>query len=310
MFFDLNVSEKLYWLSRNDGEREVGYLLNKEQLLSVLPPVYMSKNLENGEPSYRMRDYSYRVPNGRDLEKLLYNEGNCFTGSYKTGDLFTVTEITKRSQIKDFLTWAKYDPECALNTHKIEEPYPDYVSPKYRLSRGGETMDCVTSSYLPDKHEKNPTVEKYRKMFGIPHYAMRFRYTKEQQAAVEIAEALEGGYLSPELYKEIVLASVLSQNDMTRLQEAEADYSRQEAPEVPLGVIRNPPQAVPLMTNITGLNISIYVPEEAVEDYSVGILDAIQDFEATLATAFPGTQLVTEYNETLDRMETERGDYD
>lgn len=216
MFFDLNTPEKLYWMSRNYyGEQEVGYLLTKEQLLNVMPEMYITRSAE--ESNSRLRIPEFRKPNEHDIDRMLNNLGHCFTSQFDEGDVFVVSEITKRSQVKDMMTWKNFKFDEGPQTEKLATEYPDYVSDKFRLDKCVFKMDVFTSKYMPNNRDKNPTVEKYRKMLGINN--IRFKYTKEQEAAIEISNALQDGYLTLELYKDIVLSSVLSRSDMAILEE-------------------------------------------------------------------------------------------
>ncbi len=290
MIFDFNLSEKLYWLSRNNGEQEIGYLLTKDQLMDVLPPMYINGLNEDGSASFRARDYSHRVPNENDLERLLANKGKSFNGSFGKDDIFTVTELNKRSQVKECITWKNYKPEDSISSHMIDVPYPDYVSDKYMLERYGDKINCFTSKYLPGGQEKNPTVEKWRKALGVERHQMKYRYSREKEAAIEIAAALEDGVLTPDLYKDIILTSVLGEEEMRILEE----YKGINMPERSSDYV-------------SSINVRIGIPEGYdVEQYASDLINEAEFFTNSIASAFPGIETDIE----CDGMELEGEDYE
>lgn len=273
MFFDLNTPEKLYWMSRNYyGEQEIGYLLTKDQLLEALPEMYLTRTPE--ESSSRLRIPEMRKVNEYDLNRMVNNLGHCFTGQYADGDIFVVTELTKRSQVKDMMTWKNFKFDEGPQTEKLIDEYPDYVSDKFRLDKCVYKMDCFTSKHLPTKHEKNPTVDKYRKMLGIGN--MRYKYTKEQEVSIEISNALQEGYLTPEVYKDIVLSSVLSRNDMAILEE----YN-----ELAASVIQAPEDGY------DRFDVKLSIPQEQVESFT----EALNAHLYQLTEEFPETQIDSGY---------------
>lgn len=278
MFIDLNLPEKLYWMNRNSGEQETGYLLTKEQLLNYLPPMYINGVNEDGTASFRARDYSHRVPNENDLERLVSNKDHSFTGSFGKDDIFTVTELTKRSQVKDYITWKNYSPETSLNTHRVTTPYPEYVCDKYRLEHYGDKLSCYTSKYLPDGKEKNPTIDKWRKKLGVERHQMHYKYSREMEAAIEIAASLEEGLLTPDIYKDIVLSSVLGKEDMDLLEEYK-DISMQEKKT----------------DDLSSINIRIDIPAEYIDSqYASDLLNEADFFTSSINSSYPGVTTAIE----------------
>ncbi len=234
MFLDISTTDKLYWMVRSNGEQQIGFLLTKEDLLESLPRMYISGRKE-GVSTYRMRDYNFRKPNDLDIEHMLNNKGREFSGSYGEGDIFTVTEVTKKAQIKELITWANYKIDQGFGTEPLVEPYPEYVSNKYKLDNCVNRQECFTSRYLPDSEEKNTLIEKYIKSFGLKPYQLRFRYSKDQDIAIDIAQALQDGYLTPKVYKDIIVSSVLSRDDMAALEMYENYESGAKSVEVAEG---------------------------------------------------------------------------
>ena len=198
------LEERLFWMNLNDaGIDEIGYLMTMEQLCKELP------NKPNTFEFGGIKKGGEWTP--EEIRLLLSgSEKNSavpvLEGGYSAKSTFTVHEVKSIEQLKKLLTWENYDFADGYTAVSFDCDYPDFVPEKYRLSA------CVygdepgwTSENLPKSGASNPTVEKYAKELGLGMVSgLRYEYTDEERAAIEISQMLQSGDLDLSMFLEIL----------------------------------------------------------------------------------------------------------
>lgn len=198
------LEERLFWMNLNDaGIDEIGYLMTMEQLCKELPdkPATFSFGgiIQGGE--WTPEEIGLLLSGSEKNSTVPVLEGG-----YSAKSTFTVHEVKSMEQLKKLLTWESYDFADGYTAVSFDCDYPDYVPEKYRLST------CVygdepgwTSENLPKSGDPNPTVEKYAKELGLGMVSgLRYEYTDEERAAIEISQSVQSADLTLSEFLEIL----------------------------------------------------------------------------------------------------------